>query len=162
MCLSVDEGGFKKVINMLSLRVSNYCPSAGRYLWLQLPHFIYTGVPSYEGQSNWTVPLSFASRVLTLHVVELTSVNGMLATHYTTLDIPVWVVLLWTCPVWTCKCKQFLLAVVNYYWCANIYRRYVRTYTITHLLLSLLPFVYLCLQLLNRKALFTTHLLWPS
>ena len=147
---------------MSSLRVSNYCPSASRYLWLQLPHFIYTGVPSCEGQSNWTVPMSFTSRVLTLHVVKLTSVNGMLATHYTRLDIPVWVVLLWTCPLWTCKCKLFLLAVVNYYWCADIYRRYVRTYTITHILLSLLPFVHLCLQLLNRKALFTTHLLWPN
>ena len=136
MCFSVNEGGFKKMINMSSLRVSNYCPSASRYLWLQLPHLVYTGVPSCEGQSNWTVSQSFASRVLTLHVVELTSVNGMLATHYTTLDIPVWVVLLWTCPVWTCKCIVF--AVVNYYWCVDFYRKYVRTctLTITHFLLS--------------------------
>ena len=150
-----------KMINMSSLRVSNYCqcrqvsvaPAAtfglyrSSFLWRSIKLDCFTVI---------------RLKSLTLHVVELTSVNGMLATHYTTLDIPVWVVLLWTCPVWTCKCNQFLLAVVNYYWCADIYRGYVRTYTITHLLLSLLPCVYLSLQLLNRKALFTTHLLWPS
>ena len=84
------QSWLRKMINMSSLRVSNYCPSTSRYLWLQLTYLVYIGAPSCEGYPTRTVPLSFTSRGLnTIYLntfVLLSSAcgaNGMLATHHT-------------------------------------------------------------------------------